>query len=727
MKELRQMGKKFVIMGILFAVLTLSYPLAHGAGKNYIVNPSFEKTIQGKPSTWEMATSNLKDTEFIVEQGAGHGGNRFATIINHTACESRYWKWITVEEFKKYKLTVWVKTENVGMDKLGAYVSIEGIMSDKIINGTSGQWERVELYLQTGKEIYLVALVLGLGAYDSLNTGKVSFDDLSLEPVDTIPADAITAIIGEFKDSKGRLLKPSSILPSTFNAVFMFWLFVMIVAMIILTVKDPAPKRDKLSAGLLYLLLAAVLFMLFGIYLTTYTLVSTTVVQLFFMAVLVSAGMYGLISRKNGQWKKENLIVIIIILGIALRLCYFLYTSYDIRQHDVLGGWGHADYIKYIAAYWSLPPSGDYQLYHPPVHHLIAAAGYSLGKWMGLDEPLSWRMAQLIMVFLSSLTLIFFYKILKLLNCGSTAKTLGTAIFAFHPSNVYFGAFINNDNTLLFFYVLTFYFLIRWLQNHSTQNAIWLALMASLTILTKKSAVILLPVIFLAVLITVLKDRTHIKMYVRQAGIFLLTFIPGFAVYPLRNLYLFHQGWNFAPAMTEELSNRLSVLFSFSIKSLAQTPFTNFEMDYVKQTGGFIAYLVRSSLFGEWEFSGLEFWGTILMVVALINWANLILLLGHYYLSKKISGGKKYDYLFWFNIILLCVLVFNLRLKSPSVCAQNFRYMAPILISVSYLWGQSVQRLDNVSRKLKWWKYGSISLAVVFCAVATLFILMIGV
>jgi len=165
---------------------------------------------------------------------------------------------------------------------------------------------------------------------------------------------------------------------------------------------------------------------------------------------------YAVYLRKVGKWKEESLFSILIFMGIVVRICYFLYTTgFELRQHDVMA---HMDYVNHLIKHWSLPPSGEYQMFHPPIHHTITAIIISMGKFFGFNEFLTWRFIQIGMVFFSSLTLIFFYKIMKHLGCGNTAKVVGVSIFAFHPANIYMSIFVNNDNTLLFFYILSFYF-----------------------------------------------------------------------------------------------------------------------------------------------------------------------------------------------------------------------------------------------------------------------------
>jgi hypothetical protein len=691
---------------------------------NLLKNPSFEETINGRPVDWETMTFDPKATEFKIEKGRGHSGHYYAVITNRQQNDSRYWQVVPVNEFKCYKVTAWVKTKNIGMQQTGANISIrEDLSTSYDIRASHNQWEYLELYLQIGRGIHSITLTFGLGGYGSLNTGKVWLDDLRMEEIDTIPTGHLINV-GPVENYQ-LPTKPSPTV-TFFNHGFTVLIALMVIIMGILIWRDFIKKQGIYNSGMIYLLLASFLLLLFKIYTEINLQLTTGVIQWSFLIFVVLAIFSGLLLWKAEKWRSETFFIILIILGIGLRICYFLYTGYGVRQHDLNDVGGHFEYIRYIAEHWSLPPLGSYQLYHPPIHHIISAVFFVLGRWCGLDESLSWRLVQLVMVLLSSLALIFFYKLLKLIKCGNTAKAIGTAAFAFHPGLIYLAAFLNNDNTLLFFYVSSFYFLFRWLKEHSFTNLTWLALFTSLAILSKKTGFVLLPVIFIAVLVAWFKDRSNHKIYGKHAGIFLLITIPSAIIYPLRNFILFHQGLNYTPLVPfDPLAINPSALFGMSLKNLIQCPFTLFPpYDQGLPAESFFEYLFKSSLFGEWDFSGEKKLAVLLTIFAVVNLLNLLLLLIYQAFSRK-KEPKSYNYIFWSNLILLSILVLKARLDYPYFCTQNFRYLTPILISVFFFWGQSIQHL--VDQKKTLWQYISIGLAGAFCAVAAVFILTLGV
>jgi hypothetical protein len=719
------MNKKTWMILIVTLMIVIFFTSGCGPQKvNLLKNPSFEEIIDGRPVGWETTAFNPVATEFKTEQGQGHSGNHYVTIINHEQNDARYCQVLPVNEFQCYKVTAWAKSENIGMQEIGANISIkEDLVNSYDIRATHHQWEYLELYIQTGKGVHSLSLTFGLGSYGSLNTGTVWLDDLRMEEVDTLPTGYVVGV-GSLENYQLPTKPPLTLL--LFNYGFAILLAIMVIIILILIWRDIARKRGLYFTGKIYILLAAFIVIFFKIYTIINPQLSTQVIQWSFMVLVVLTIAGALLLWKTGKWRSEIFFIILIILGIALRICYFLYTGYGVRQHDLNDVGGHVWYIQYIAQHWSLPPLGSYQLYHPPIHHIISAVLFVLGRLCGLDESFSWRLIQMGMVLLSSLALIFFYKILKQLNCGNTAKAIGVAAFAFHPAIIYPAAFLNNDHTLLFFYVMSFYFLIRWLKEHSLRNGLWLAIVTSLAILTKKTGFVLLPVILVAVFVTWFKDRSNYRTYLKQAGIFLMIVIPSAIIYPLRNYLLFHQKLNYTTLVPfDPLTSNLPTLFGFSLKNLLQSPFTLFPpYDAGLPAESFLEYLFKSSLFGEWDFPVPKMVLVLLMILALVNLINLLLLLASYGFSRnKKTGG--YQYIFWFNIIFISIVVLKARLDYPYFCTQNFRYLTPILISIFYLWGESVQRLADLKRTS--WKFISVTLAAAFCIVATVFILMIGV
>ena len=181
------MKKLLAFMVILFTLL--SYTSIYADNNNLVQNFDFEK---GSLDKWDKQAYNNTEgiTEFFIDDTVAHTGTKSACIINNSANHSRFNQKIKVKGDSYYKLSCWVKTENVGSDYTGANITVEGINDvSNHFQGTN-DWEYVELYGSTQKKQDSFMLSIALGAYSNENTGKVWFDDVVVEKVNKIPSGA---------------------------------------------------------------------------------------------------------------------------------------------------------------------------------------------------------------------------------------------------------------------------------------------------------------------------------------------------------------------------------------------------------------------------------------------------------------------------------------------------------------------------------------------------------
>lgn len=165
---------------------------------NYIFNGSFELLIDGEPSNWmrEAYDKSPGASNFRVETEGAKFGEKYVTIINNKLNDSRYSQIVLVEENKKYKLSCYIKTENVSEEGKGANLSVaEQTVTSKRIKGTTDDWEYVELYVITESGVDRIKVTVGLGGYSGMSTGKASFDNVTMEEVETIPEGAPRAVV----------------------------------------------------------------------------------------------------------------------------------------------------------------------------------------------------------------------------------------------------------------------------------------------------------------------------------------------------------------------------------------------------------------------------------------------------------------------------------------------------------------------------------------------------
>jgi|LSQX01.2.fsa_nt_gb hypothetical protein len=222
------MKKSFLSLFFFFLILnTLLISIAF-AQNELVSNSSFEEIYDAKPVSWKTWLYNQSPgaVEFKTENGSARTGDNYAVIISNKENDARFMQDVMVEENSMYKISAWIKTENVGEQKLGANISIEGrLETSKDIRGTTSDWQYAEMYVATGKGIDRITISIGLGGYSNENKGKAFFDDVLMEKVDTIPQGAVIAHIDtenmESQDSFNEKTGPTPESPGNYTWILL--------------------------------------------------------------------------------------------------------------------------------------------------------------------------------------------------------------------------------------------------------------------------------------------------------------------------------------------------------------------------------------------------------------------------------------------------------------------------------------------------------------------------
>lgn len=137
---------------------------------NLIGNPSFEKAINNRPANWERRTYNGRgEFEYVKD---GRRGENCVKLSSESGADIGWLTSVPVKPRSKYKLTGWIKTENVkaGSGK-GALFNVHNIQPAQTpsVTGTK-DWTRVEVAFDTGDRaaVEINCLFGGWG----LSTGK---------------------------------------------------------------------------------------------------------------------------------------------------------------------------------------------------------------------------------------------------------------------------------------------------------------------------------------------------------------------------------------------------------------------------------------------------------------------------------------------------------------------------------------------------------------------------
>jgi putative membrane-bound dehydrogenase-like protein len=146
---------------------------------NIIANPSFENETAGKPLDWNTRTYSGRATHSLSD--IARTGARSIRIESTEGSDTSYFTRVALEPNTTYRLSAWIKTENLKGAR-GAQLNLheaQGIDGSKTpaISGTK-DWTRVESIFNSGghTELTINCLFGGWGR----STGVAWFDDIEL-------------------------------------------------------------------------------------------------------------------------------------------------------------------------------------------------------------------------------------------------------------------------------------------------------------------------------------------------------------------------------------------------------------------------------------------------------------------------------------------------------------------------------------------------------------------
>ncbi len=142
-------------------------------------NASFENSDGQRPAHWEPYTWNGEGAFEYAE--VGRTGKRSVMIASEEGADVAWHARVPVEPFSTYRLSGWIKTENVkpagGRGALVNLHNVQGVATTAVTGTTD--WTQVEVTFETGERdsLWVNCLFGGWG----LATGKAWYDDLRLE------------------------------------------------------------------------------------------------------------------------------------------------------------------------------------------------------------------------------------------------------------------------------------------------------------------------------------------------------------------------------------------------------------------------------------------------------------------------------------------------------------------------------------------------------------------
>lgn len=407
---------------------------------------------------------------------------------------------------------------------------------------------------------------------------------------------------------------------------------------------------------------------------------------------------------KTGDTRK--IVTLIIVGGLIMRIGYMLYTSYAVRGHDVgtIYGNGHLGYIYNFFQNFTLPATNDYQFYHPPLFHFLAAVTAKVASIFTSSVPPEsfFQVTKLVPCIASCIFLIVSVRLCRELRIGDTATLIAAAVIAFHPTFFILSASINNDMVMILFFLLSFLYTIRWYRNPTMKNILILALCIGLGMMTKVSAgtiaIFTAPVFALSLYKAIGQNR--VKTLMGQFAAFIGVCFPLGLWYPIRNLILFKQPFSYVLRLSPE-----SDLYCGSHSLVAR--FLSFPLDqlltpvYCSAAGDYNLWLynVKCSVFGEFGYGdSLKDPGRVLI---LANFALILFsLFAMVYVMiccKKADPFARFGLFALWLVLMVPFVQFNMAY--PYGCTMDFRYIAPTVVIGAIYTGMAVSDLRGRGKK----------------------------
>ena len=446
-----------------------------------------------------------------------------------------------------------------------------------------------------------------------------------------------------------------------------------------------------------------------------------------FIAIIV-----GLFLHAYKKLNYKTVIILMLIIGFAVRVGYMLYTPPNQRQYDTQtsGHDGHEAYAWIIYSTGKLPTHNGYQFYHPPLNALFQAgfmhffSGFSdfLTKFFGLGDyfPMKfidskpdylsaerWMLfssCQILSVIYSMVACVYSIKIIKMFNFSDKLNLFLYAFVIFFPRNYQFSAQLNNDALSYTISILALYYCLKWFKCGKNYVDIGLcALFVGLGLMTKvSSATVCLPIagLFIYELVMVIlkkSDVCWVKMLI-QYSVFALIAIPiGFWFHIYANIkfdqkfgYVFNGLADWLYTGDKSIMERF--IFAFDWEQWFGSPFASSDNGYFLFT-----YLVRTSMFWEsasWQGESFALVGLMSAYLAcLLIIIDIIYCLTVFIKKRrrqefgfgfKAVKGRLPDFIFIFLLIFSQVVgMYYFYIKMPYGCTMDFRYIMPMILGLA--------------------------------------------
>lgn len=203
------------VLGVLLLLVFAAAPVLHAA--DLLQNGGFEQDEMRMLAMWSTEAYLYSESavRFFTTEQARYSGRRSLVIANLQPNDARAVQWVKVKPGALYRLSCRIMAQEVEAGPVGANISVLGSTSAAgDLRDTGGRWEYVELLGRTGPTQESLGVLVRLGFYGSLARGIALFDDVRLEEIASLPADAAGKVISFAENKEDRIFRAMRTAPA---------------------------------------------------------------------------------------------------------------------------------------------------------------------------------------------------------------------------------------------------------------------------------------------------------------------------------------------------------------------------------------------------------------------------------------------------------------------------------------------------------------------------------
>ncbi len=185
-----------LLFGLLFSAMLLGTACADES--NVLQNGGFENVgASGVPDGWYTVSyrDTASNTLFSVSDEEAHSGTYSAKIVNANLNDARFVTVVSVEPESMYRVSGYILVKEMDDVGNGANFALEEIYAaSESVFDSDGEWQYVEWYGETDTDQTQIELGVRVGGFGAESKGTAYFDDITVEKVSTLPAEAYADI-----------------------------------------------------------------------------------------------------------------------------------------------------------------------------------------------------------------------------------------------------------------------------------------------------------------------------------------------------------------------------------------------------------------------------------------------------------------------------------------------------------------------------------------------------